>query len=110
MHEISKNECDLSEGTTRSILGSGNTKRKIAAVIYRKKNAVIRLTLRQEIFASFVRGSCLLLFALLFMKYSAASPVLFYSLCLLGTLEYCVCLIKLLTNIAIKIYRIYLRR
>ncbi|WP_282012832.1 glycosyltransferase [Pyramidobacter piscolens] len=110
MHEISKNECDLSEGTTRSILGSGNTKRKIIAAIYRKKNAVIRLTLKQEILASFVRGSCLLLFTLLFKKYSAASPILLYALCLLGILECCVCLIKLLTNIAIKIYRIYLRR
>ena len=91
----------------QSILNLDNIKRRIIGIIYRHKNSIIYFSSKQKIIRSFSYGTFFLSLSLFFKKLVTTLPVLCNTLFLLGILEYCVCLIRLFTNIAIKIHRIY---
>lgn len=78
--------------------------KKLLLFAKNNKDAIIRFSLKREIFTSLLRGIPFLVFAWLFDRYTDVPPVLSSFLLLLGIIECGVSLLKLLLNVGVKLY------
>ena len=82
-------------------------KKKLLLFAKNNKDAIIRFSLKREIFTSLLRGIPFLVFAWLFDRYTDMPRVLSSFLLLLGIIECGVSLFKLLLNVSVKLYRMH---
>ncbi len=78
--------------------------KKLLLFAKNNKDAIIRFSLKREIFTSLLRGIPFLVFAWLFDRYTDMPRVLSSFLLLLGIIECGVSLLKLLLNVGVKLY------